>query len=94
MSIFVQTTDETRSRKCVTLAIRPLVLGILKKRLHPLQRSEASHRQVTESVRALLETSSCSAMKSIRILTVLLDQDLLGKTVQSHNFRPLLNLYV
>lgn len=73
----VQATNE--ARKCVTLATRPLILSILKQRLCPSQTGEKSLRRLAGSVRALLETSSSSAMKSIRILTVLLEQDLLGK---------------
>lgn len=74
------------------LATRPLLLSILDRRARYYDRATTRRTELSASLHSLLEASLSSAVKAIQVLTMLLDQDLLGKanTVRTKNYSDLL----
>ncbi|KAE8335674.1 hypothetical protein BDV24DRAFT_171115 [Aspergillus arachidicola] len=63
--------------QCIIVTTRPLVLALLWERLSCFEQGEA-FRTLSSPVQTLLHASTDSALKSLRILTALRDQNLLG----------------
>jgi hypothetical protein len=67
------------SFKCIIVTTRPLVLTLLWERLRSSEEGDVS-RTISSPVQTLLQASTDSAIKSLKILTVLRDQNLLGSS--------------
>ncbi|KAE8323727.1 hypothetical protein BDV39DRAFT_217578 [Aspergillus sergii] len=63
--------------QCIIVTTRPLVLALLWERLNCFEQGEV-FRTLSSPVQTLLHASTDSALKSLRILTALRDQNLLG----------------
>ncbi|EXK27262.1 hypothetical protein FOMG_16085 [Fusarium oxysporum f. sp. melonis 26406] len=69
--------------QCIVLATRPLLMCILRDKLEMSRHDNNTNCEIVEPVKALVRTCYDSAHKSLRILTTLQSQDLLG-TVLCH----------
>ncbi|WAO88936.1 Zn(2)-C6 fungal-type domain-containing protein [Fusarium falciforme] len=65
------------SATCIVLAIRPLLVCLLRDKLDRRTRQDRQDTAIIEPVKALLRTAYESAQKSLRVLTRLQAQDLL-----------------
>lgn len=64
--------------QCIVLATRPLLMCLLRDKLEMGRTGNDSRCEIVEPIKALLRTCYDSAHKSLRILTKLQSQDLLG----------------
>lgn len=76
--------------QCIVLAIRPLLVCLLRDKLDRRTRQDRQDTAIIEPVKALLRTAYESAQKSLRVLTRLQAQDLLGKLTRAQRAGHLL----
>ncbi|RMJ09437.1 hypothetical protein CDV36_010928 [Fusarium kuroshium] len=75
--------------QCIVLAIRPLLVCLLRDKLDRRTRQDRQDGVIIEPVKALLRTAYESAQKSLRVLTRLQSEDLLGKLAKAERARHL-----
>lgn len=75
--------------ECIIVTVRPLVLSLLWERLSCFENGDPL-RPLSSPVRTLIQACVDSAVKSLRLLTALRNQNLLGRFSISPNLRCLI----
>ncbi|KAM0094643.1 hypothetical protein ACP6JD_001911 [Aspergillus fumigatus] len=80
-------TLSCHSKQCIIVTARPLILSLLWERLSCFEEGDV-FRSLSAPIRTLIQACIDSALRSLKILTALRDQNLLG-TLPDHSYRDM-----